>query len=127
MEHHYRKAKRTDCITCSSLRRVDPYATGNMRMDVVLEVILAVPSDGSNPMQLNKLVNFEVYQWILQYPQTGRTLCNLLGLPQYHLASRLAVPSDGSNPMQRNKLRRCAANNKPCNTLRRVQPYATHT
>jgi len=63
--------------------------------------VLAVPSDGSNPMQPYQDSSTRSSQQDLQYPQTGRTLCNPKK-PSESLVRRqcLAVPSDGSNPMQ---------------------------
>src|SRR5207245_11776411 len=61
---------------------------------------LAVPSDGSNPMQ--------------RHHQVSRPPQDLL-----------AVPSDGSNPMQPSKPLMVSAMSGTCSTLRRVEPYAT--
>src|SRR5258708_25103136 len=62
---------------------------------------LAVPSDGSNPMQHTTMVPHNRALTTLQYPQTGRTLCNVKLL-------------DTCPPLKRT-----------CSTLRRVEPYAT--
>src|SRR5260221_705000 len=102
MQHHYRKAKRTDWITCSTLRRVEPYATGNMRMNVALEVILAAPPERLNPFPPTPLFRQSNVFSHLQYPHPGRTL--------FHLKC----------------IQNCQPFNKPCSPLRRVEPYATH-
>ena len=51
-------------------------------------------------MQLSKEFLEEEKETILQYPQTGRTSCNLLDMPVCRSSQILAVPSDGSNLMQ---------------------------
>src|SRR6266849_220631 len=61
--------------TCSTLRRVEPHATA----------LVALWHPKGAP---------------LQYPQTGRTSCNLLAGTLSRLVTVLAVPSDGSNLMQ---------------------------
>src|SRR5216683_3164036 len=69
-------------------------------MSLYHQAALAVPSDGSNLMQLSKEFLEEEKETILQYPQTGRTSCNLLDMPVCRSSQILAVPSDGSNLMQ---------------------------
>src|SRR5258708_1905203 len=110
---------------------------------------LAVPSDGSNPMQpvqagvitpklsaCSTLRRVEPYatttfpiattKWtILQYPQTGRTLCNHHTKAAERSTVHLAVPSDGSTPLQRARSPSTASQGHSCSTLRRVEPYAT--
>src|SRR5258707_8001618 len=85
---------------------------------------LAVPSDGSNPMQhdcrgvvigqgrscstLRRVEPYATPIWLrwhlrastLQYPQTGRTLCNSRHWLCSDALLTLSVPSYGSNPMQ---------------------------
>src|SRR6266566_2209024 len=62
-------------FTCSTLRRVEPYATKDR-------------------------CTISGYTPTLQYPQTGRTLCNFGEARANECPFILAVPSDGSNPMQ---------------------------
>src|SRR5438309_4065808 len=84
---------------CSTLSRVEPYATENLRRPSLPTFLLAVPSLGSSPTQ----------QYRSTYVPNG--------------AGPLAVPSLGSCPMN---LRRCASaviKLTPCNTLSRVVPY----
>src|SRR5258708_30071957 len=67
-------------FTCSTLRRVEPYATcAVFRLYDQLHR-LAVPSDGSNPMQHHRCLENTLSGRDLQYPQTGRTLCNIKAL-----------------------------------------------
>src|SRR5260221_13146814 len=61
----------------------------------------------------------------LQYPQTGRTLCNPKMVALAPRSRYLAVPSDGSNPMQQRRLAVLLYVRYTCSTLRRVEPYAT--
>src|SRR6266851_2577480 len=61
--------------TCSTLRRVEPHATA----------LAALWHQKGEPVQ---------------YPQTGRTSCNLRAGTLSRLVTVLAVPSDGSNLMQ---------------------------
>src|SRR5216684_3781289 len=86
---------------------------------------LAVPSDGSNLMQLKVFVNATTPPGDLQYPQTGRTSCNNGDLALNNDDLDLAVPSDGSNLMQPTPRDRPPARRRSCSTLRRVEPNAT--
>src|SRR6266566_3109323 len=86
---------------CSTLRRVEPYATDTLVYPPLTCSILAVPSDGSNPMQPFYLEEEERTAKLLQYPQTGRTLCNKRGCISVH------------------------GNSISCSTLNRSKPYAT--
>src|SRR5258708_36077783 len=85
---------------CSTLRRVEPYAT-------------EAPGCA------------EIRQKHLQYPQTGRTLCNQAINAWLDAKYKLAVPSDGSNPMQPPDSSSLPGPCRSCSTLRRVEPYAT--
>src|SRR5216684_899455 len=88
---------------------------------------LAVPSDGSNLMQLKVFVNATTPPGDLQYPQTGRTSCNNGDLALNNDDLVLAVPSDGSNLMQQGHQITKLLFLRSCSTLRRVEPNATYT
>src|SRR6266566_9897811 len=86
---------------CSTLRRVEPYATLQRHVDTHASL-----DDLQYPQTGRTLCNYAPGDILfytahhLQYPQTGRTLCNLPWDERREQRAKLAVPSDGSNPMQ---------------------------
>src|SRR5260221_3089097 len=100
-------ASHTTPGACSTLRRVEPYATGKPLAHDPESEHLAVPSDGSNPMQ-PAMPNVKLSDTTtLQYPQTGRTLCNTLLSPSALFLSLWSVPSHGSTPMPHRETHAC--------------------
>src|SRR3989442_409022 len=92
--------KRT-AATCSTLRRVEPYATSLTLAEIAAFQRPCSTLRQVNPYATSMLRRIDNALISLQSPQTGRTLCNGMGV---HDNSFLAAA---------------------CSTLRRVEPYAT--
>src|SRR5260370_85712 len=111
----------TQFLPCSTLRRVEPYATCCFDPSQSIARAPCSTLRRVEPHATLRTIRHKHIDLILQYPQTGRTSCNSITIPTRLTAPYLAVPSDGSNLMQHLPSTHKLPITQPCIPFTRVE------